>query len=147
MQQSSSTVSGTSVPVVPASASPAGSARGLSSAHRLDGWIAFVLGNALLGTIGVFVHEAQAAPLTVTWFRCAFGLVGLTLWMAWRHRSWSGLWRGLWVGWSALPWVLLLSGLMLASWWLFFTAIQQVHTGVAVVLFHVQPLWVLLLGT
>ena len=146
MQQSSSTVSGTSVPVVPASASPAGSARGLSSAHRLDGWIAFVLGNALLGTIGVFVHEAQAAPLTVTWFRCAFGLVGLTLWMAWRHRSWSGLWRGLWVGWAALPWVLLLSGLMLASWWLFFTAIQQVHTGVAVVLFHVQPLWVLLLG-
>ena len=146
MQQSSSTVSGTSVPVVSASASPAGSARWLSSAHRLDGWIAFVLGNALLGTIGVFVHEAQAAPLTVTWFRCAFGLVGLTLWMAWRHRSWSGLWQGLWVGWAALPWVLLLSGLMLASWWLFFTAIQQVPTGVAVVLFHVQPLWVLLLG-
>ena len=113
MQQSSSTVSGTSVPVVPASASPAGSARGLSSAHRLDGWIAFVLGNALLGTIGVFVHEAQAAPLTVTWFRCAFGLVGLTLWMAWRHRSWSRLWRGLWVGWAALPWVLLLG-----AWWL-----------------------------
>ena len=45
-----------------------------------------------------------------------------------------------------MPWVLLLSGLMLASWWLFFTAIQQVPTGVAVVLFHVQPLWVLLLG-
>ena len=96
MQQSSSTVSGTSVPVVPASASPAGSSRGLSSAHRLDGWIAFFLGNALLGTIGVFVHQAQTAPLTVTWFRCAFGLVGLTLWMGWRHRSWSGLWRGLW---------------------------------------------------
>ena len=50
------------------------------------------------------------------------------------------------MGWAALPWVLLLSGLMLAIWWLFFTAIQQVHTGVAVVLFHVQPLWVLLLG-
>ena len=50
------------------------------------------------------------------------------------------------MGWAALPWVLLLSGLMLASWWLFFTAIQQVPTGVAVVLFHVQPLWVLLLG-
>ena len=50
------------------------------------------------------------------------------------------------MGWAALPWVLLLSGLMLASWWLFFTAIQRVPTGVAVVLFHVQPLWVLLLG-
>ncbi|WP_051248773.1 DMT family transporter [Acidovorax sp. JHL-9] len=109
----------------------------------------FVLGNALLGSIGVFVHEAQAAPSTVTWFRCAFGLLGLTLWMAWRRPSrgrWRGWWRGLWVGWIALPWVLLLSGLMLTGWWLFFTAIAQVPTGVAVVLFHVQPLWVLVLG-
>ena len=92
MQQSSSTVSSTSAPVVPASASPAAVAHALPDARRLEGWITFVLGNALLGTIGVFVDKAQAAPLTVTWFRCAFGLVGLTLWMAWRHRSWSGLW-------------------------------------------------------
>lgn len=105
----------------------------------------FVLGNALLGSIGVFVHEAQADPATLTWFRCAFGLLGLTLWLAWRRPS-RGLWRGLWVGWTALPWVLLLGGLLLTSWWLFFTAIQQVPAGVAVVLFHVQPLWVLLLG-
>ena len=80
MQQSPFTVSGTSAPVVPASASPVAVAHVLPGARRLDGWVAFVLGNALLGTIGVFVHEAQAAPLTVTWFRCAFGLIGLTLW-------------------------------------------------------------------
>ena len=124
-------------------------AHALPATRRLDGWLALVLGNALLGSIGVFVHEAQSDPLTVTWFRCAFGLVGLTLWMAWRG-TWlagrNGWWRGLWVGWAALPWVLLVSVLMLTSWWLFFTAIQQVPTGVAVVLFHVQPLWVLLLG-
>ncbi len=110
-----------------------------------QGGLPFVLGNALLGSIGVFVHEAQADPATLTWFRCALGLLGLTLWLVWR-RPLRGLWRGLWVGWAALPWVLLLGGLMLTSWWLFFTAIQQVPTGVAVVLFHVQPLWVLLLG-
>lgn len=135
MQQSSSIVSGAPRPA--------------PAPRRLEGWGAFVAGNALLGTIGVFVHQAQSDPLTVTWFRCAFGLLGLTLWIAWRgsgrgaRHAW---WHGLWVGWAALPWVLLVSGLMLTSWWLFFTAIQQVPTGVAVVLFHVQPLWVLLLG-
>lgn len=107
----------------------------------VSGTLWFLLGNALLGSIGVFVHEAQAAPLTTTWFRCAFGLIGLTLWMLWR-----GAWRDLWVGWRALPWVLLLSTGMLASWWLFFTAMHHVPTGMAVVLFHVQPLWLLLLG-
>lgn len=122
----------------------------MSTPHRLGaqgepavmsgtGW--FLVGNALLGTIGVFVHEAGAAPATTTWFRCAFGLLGLTLWMLWRRR-----WRNLWVGWHTLPWVLLLSGGMLASWWLFFTAMHHIPTGMAVVLFHVQPLWVMLLG-
>lgn len=105
------------------------------------GTLWFLLGNVLLGSIGVFVHEAQASPLTITWFRCAFGLAGLTLWMLWRGR-----WRNLWVGWRALPWVLLLASGMLASWWLFFTAMHHVPAGMAVVLFHVQPLWVLLLG-
>ena len=46
MQQSSSTVSSTSAPVVPASASPAAVAHALPDARRLEGWITFVLGNA-----------------------------------------------------------------------------------------------------
>lgn len=113
--------------------------RGLPSV--VSGTLWFLLGNALLGSIGVFVHEAQAAPITTTWFRCAFGLIGLTLWVLWR-----GAWRSLWVGWRTLPWVLLLGSGMLASWWLFFTALHHVPAGMAVVLFHVQPLWLLLLG-
>lgn len=113
--------------------------RGLPSV--VSGTLWFLLGNALLGSIGVFVHEAQAAPITTTWFRCVFGLLGLTLWMLWR-----GAWRGLWVGWRTLPWVLLLGSGMLASWWLFFTALHHVPAGMAVVLFHMQPLWLLLLG-
>ena len=113
--------------------------RGLPSV--VSGTLWFLLGNALLGSIGVFVHEAQAAPITTTWFRCAFGLLGLTLWVLWR-----GAWRSLWVGWRTLPWVLLLGSGMLASWGLFFTALHHVPAGMAVVLFHVQPLWLLLLG-
>lgn len=42
------------------------------------GALPFLLGNALLGTIGIFVRQADADPLTATWFRCAFGLLGLT---------------------------------------------------------------------
>jgi hypothetical protein len=40
-----------------------------------------MLGSALLGTIGVFVAGAGTDPITTTWFRCAFGLIGLTVWM------------------------------------------------------------------
>ena len=68
------------------------------------GVLPFVLGNALLDTIGVFVHQSQADPLTVTWFRCAFGLVGLTLWMAWRRKL-----PALRLSRATAPWVLLAS--------------------------------------
>jgi drug/metabolite transporter (DMT)-like permease len=101
----------------------------------------FLLGSAVLGTIGVFVHEARADPLTATWFRCAFGLLGLTCWVLLRGQA----------GWLVLtkvtgPWVLAAGVLLVAAWALFFAAIERISTGVAVVLFHIQPLWVLLLG-
>ena len=117
----------------------AGKAEG--QAAQTSGMRPFVLGSIVLGTIGIFVHEADAHPLTATWFRCAFGLLGLTLWILLRRqvgqlrlsrRSWS--------------WVLVAGLLMVLAWGLFFAAIQRTSAGVATVLFHVQPLWVLLLG-
>lgn len=48
-------------------------------AAQTSGMRPFILGSILLGTIGIFVHEADAHPLTATWFRCAFGLLALTL--------------------------------------------------------------------
>jgi len=101
----------------------------------------FLLGSMLLGTIGVFVHQANAAPLTATWFRCAFGLLGLTLWVLWRQQT-----RFLRLTRSTAPWVLSASILMVLGWGLFFAAIERTSAGVAIVLFHIQPLWVLLLG-
>ncbi|MGR3835237.1 DMT family transporter [Ralstonia pseudosolanacearum] len=101
----------------------------------------FLLGNMLLGTIGVFVHQANAGPLTATWFRCAFGLLGLTLWVLLRRQT--GFLR---LTRATGPWILSAGLLMVLGWGLFFTAIERTSAGVAIVLFHIQPLWVLVLG-
>ncbi|BEU68258.1 hypothetical protein MAFF301069_28130 [Ralstonia pseudosolanacearum] len=101
----------------------------------------FLLGNMLLGTIGVFVHQANAGPLTATWFRCAFGLLGLTLWVLLRQQT--GFLR---LTRATGPWILSAGLLMVLGWGLFFTAIERTSAGVAIVLFHIQPLWVLVLG-
>ncbi|SAL00914.1 DMT family transporter [Caballeronia ptereochthonis] len=106
-----------------------------------SGALSFVLGCALLGTIGVFVYEAHADPLTATWFRCTFGLLGLTLWVMLRRQT-----RHLRLTRATAPWVLCAGALMVLSWGLFFSAIERTSAGVAIVLFHVQPMWVLLLG-
>ena len=106
-----------------------------------NGALPFLLGCMLLGTVGVFVQEAHAAPLTATWFRCAFGLLGLTAWMAWQRQL-----PQLRLSRSAAPWVWASGVLMVASWALFFQAMSYTSAGMAIVLFHVQPLWVLLFG-
>lgn len=101
----------------------------------------FVLGCALLGTIGIFVKNANADPLTVTWFRCAFGLIGLTLWVISRRQT-----RFLRLTRASAPWVLAAGSLMVVSWGLFFSAIERISAGVAIVLFQFQQMWVLVLG-
>jgi drug/metabolite transporter (DMT)-like permease len=119
----------------------AASRRPRTSESRKSGALPFVLGSMLLGTIGIFVHEANADPITATWFRCAFGLLGLTAWLAIR-RDLSGL-RPCGAG---AAWMLSAAVLMVLAWTLFFAAIERTSAGVASVLFHVQPLWMLVLG-
>lgn len=106
-----------------------------------SGLVPFLAGNAVLGTIGVFAHEAGTAPMTLTWFRCAFGLLGITLWLRYRRQL-----PALRLTRSTAPFVLLAGSLMVISWGLFFSAITRIPTGIAVVLFQIQPLWVLLLA-
>ncbi|CAN7300259.1 DMT family transporter [Caballeronia sp. LjRoot31] len=109
---------------------------------RAAGAFPFLIGSALLGTIGIFVHHAGADPLTTTWFRCAFGLLGLTLWVLLRRQTgYLRLTR------TTGPWVLSAGMLMVLSWVLFFTAIERTSVGVAIVLFQIQPMWVVVLGT
>lgn len=106
-----------------------------------SGAFRFLLGGALLGTIGVFLHEAHADAVTATWFRCAFGMLALTVWLLARGQAHS-----LVISRVAAPWVISAATLMVGAWALFFFAIGRTTTGVAVVLFHIQPLWVLVLG-
>lgn len=100
-----------------------------------------VAGGLLLGTLGVFVEEAGLDPLSTVWGRCAFGLLALTGWAAATRRLGE-----LRLPWRAWRWALAAALLMLLNWGLFFAAIPRTSIGVATVVFHVQPLWVLVLG-
>ncbi|HET7528404.1 MAG TPA: DMT family transporter [Burkholderiaceae bacterium] len=132
--------SGGGVAAARASASPLTT----QARHRLDerhGVALMVIGGLLLGTIGVFVEEAGQDPLTTVWFRCAFGLLALLAWGAWRGRLHELRLRG-----TALAAALAAGVLMMVNWALFFAAIARTSIGVATVVFHVQPLWLLALG-
>jgi drug/metabolite transporter (DMT)-like permease len=100
-----------------------------------------VVGGLLLGTLGVFVEEAGQHPLTTVWFRCAFGAAVLLAWAAASGRLPELRLRG-----RALAAAVAAGLLMIANWALFFAAIERTSIGVATVVFHVQPLWVLALG-
>ena len=121
-------------------ASPSAHA-GHAPSRTQQGLLAFVAGSVLLGSVGVFVHQAGADPWTATWFRCAFGWLGLSLWLAA-----TGQWRQLRLARADVLWVLASGALLVLAWGLFFAAMAHVPAGVATLLFHVQPLWLLLLG-
>lgn len=98
-------------------------------------------GGVLLGTLGVFVEEAGAAPLTAVWFRCAFGLLALLVWGAAARRLGELRLRGRWLAAALAAGVL-----VVFNWATFFAAIERTSIGVATVVVHVQPIWVMLLG-
>lgn len=95
-------------------------------------------GGLLLGTLGVFLEEAGQPPLTAVWFRCAFGALALLAWAA--RRGQLGVLR---LAPRALAAAALAGVLMVLNWGLFFAAIERCSIGVATVVFHVQPLWVM----
>ena len=98
-------------------------------------------GGLLLGTLGVFVEEAGAAPLTAVRFRCAFGLLALLGWGAATGRLRELRLRGRWFAAAFAAGVL-----VVFNWASFFAAIERTSIGVATVVVHVQPIWVMLIG-
>lgn len=99
------------------------------------------MGGLLLGTLGVFVEEAATDPLTLVWCRCAFGAAALLAWAA-ATRQLAQLRLGV-RGWTLAA----AAGVaMAANWALFFGAIERTSIAVATVVFHVQPLWLMLAG-
>ena len=110
-------------------------------ARERQGVVLMVAGGLLLGTIGVFVEEAGQHPLTSVWFRCMFGALALLAWGAA-----SGRLRELRLRGAGLAAALAAGVLMINNWALFFAAIERTSIGVATVVFHVQPLWVMAVG-
>lgn len=123
-----------------ASPSPSPCAAPSAEGDRRGTWL-MIAGGVLLGTLGVFLEEAGQDPLTAVWFRCAFGVLALLAWGAATgrlgelrlHR------RGCLAATAA-------GLLMVANWGLFFAALERTSIAVATVVFHVQPLWVILAG-
>lgn len=124
------------------SSSPAGGIRGQERGSReRDGQWLLIAGGVLLGTIGVFVEEAAQHPLVTVWFRCAFGALALLAWCLATGRG-----RELLLGGRA-RWVACATGvLMVMNWALFFAAIPRTSIAVATVIFHIQPIWVIVFG-
>lgn len=100
-------------------------------------WL-MVAGGALLGTIGVFVQEAGQHPLITVWFRCVFGALALLVWSAA-----SGTLKNLRLSGNSLGVACATGCLMLLNWTMFFAAIPRTSIAVATVVFHIQPIWVI----
>jgi len=100
-----------------------------------------VLGGLILGTIGIFVEEAGQSPVTTVLFRCLFGGLALLLWGAAKRRLPELRLRG-----RALLGAIGAGLLMATNWGLFFAAIPRTSIGVATVIFHIQPFWVMAMG-
>jgi len=130
--------------MTPASASlarPALAATRTALARERHGAWLMVAGGILLGNLGVFVEEAAQDPLTNVLFRCAFGGVALLAWGTLTGRLHELRLRG--YAWLA---ALVAGVLIILNWTLFFAAITRTSIGVATVVFHVQPLWVMAFG-
>ncbi|MDC2861604.1 MULTISPECIES: DMT family transporter [unclassified Delftia] len=117
-------------------------AQAAPTAQETRGQWLMIAGGVLLGTVGVFVEEARQHPLVTVLFRCAFGALALLAWglatgrvreLRVRGRSWA---------------VVVATGLlMVLNWALFFAAIPRTSIGVATIVFHIQPVWIMLFGT
>lgn len=97
-----------------------------------------VLGGIVLGSIGVFVQEAAQPPLVTVWFRCAFGVLALFLWSAATGTVQDLRLRG-----TQFSVACATGGFMVLNWIMFFAAISRTSIAVATVVFHIQPIWVI----
>lgn len=112
-----------------------------TSQRARDGQWLMVASGVLLGTVGMFVEEAGQHPLLTVWFRCAFGALTLLLWGLASARCQE-------LRLSGRTWLVAIAtgALMVLNWALFFAAIPRTSIAVATVVFHVQPIWVMLFG-
>lgn len=125
-----------------ASVASAAPAQAAPTAQETRGQWLMIAGGVLLGTVGVFVEEARQHPLVTVLFRCAFGALALLAWGLATGRMGELRVRG-----RSWPVVVATGVLMVLNWALFFAAIPRTSIGVATIVFHIQPVWIMLFGT
>lgn len=117
-------------------------AQAAPTAQETRGQWLMIAGGVLLGTVGIFVEEARQHPLVTVLFRCAFGALALLAWGLATGRMGELRVRG-----RSWPVVVATGLLMVLNWALFFAAIPRTSIGVATIVFHIQPVWIMLFGT
>ncbi|NGN70256.1 EamA family transporter [Streptomyces sp. A7024] len=104
---------------------------------------------AISGTLGIFVVESGADPFTVVFFRCVFGALALGLYCLARGYlkapSAEGL-RAMGLTGKAAGLAVLGGVFIVFNWVFLFDAIERTSIGVATVVYHTQPFYVVLLG-
>ncbi|SCK18934.1 DMT family transporter [Vogesella sp. LIG4] len=113
----------------------------MSQQQLRSGVLQMLAAMALSGTIGWFVLQSGQPVWNVVFVRCLLGSLGLGLY-AW--------WRGQWRSWPftarSLAWCVAGGLALVANWLLLFNAYHYSSIGIATVVYHTQPFWLLLLG-
>ena len=114
------------------------SERGASRSALLQ----LLLGEVLIGSVGVFVHESGQDPITAVFYRCVFGGLFLLVWGAAR-----GHLRGLWSDRTFLLGAIASGVLLVLNWVALFAGMARSSIGVATMVYHFYPFVMLLLAT
>lgn len=100
-----------------------------------------LLGEVLIGSVGVFVHESGQDPVTAVFYRCLFGALFLLVWgMARGHL------RGLWRERRLLLGALASGVLLVLNWVALFAGMARSSIGVATLVYHFFPFVMLILA-
>lgn len=100
-----------------------------------------LLGEVLIGSVGVFVHESGQDAVTAVFYRCLFGGLFLLAWGLAR-----GHLRGLWQDRALLRGALISGVLLVLNWVALFAGMARSSIGVATMVYHFFPFVMLILA-
>ncbi|SEM36721.1 EamA domain-containing membrane protein RarD [Pseudoxanthomonas sp. GM95] len=100
-----------------------------------------LVGEVLIGSVGVFVHESGQDPVTAVFYRCLFGALFLIAWGLAR-----GHLRGLWQDRVLLRGAVISGVLLVLNWVALFAGMVRSSIGVATMVYHFFPFVMLILA-
>lgn len=111
------------------------------SPHARSALWQLLLGEVLIGSVGVFVHESGQDAITAVFYRCLFGALFLLAWGTARGHL-QGLWRD-----TVFLRGAVISGVLLVlNWVALFAGMARSSIGVATMVYHCFPFVMLILA-